>query len=147
MKNISLKILSILFVALVLKLDTIAISNPKNIATNPTTAAIKDSNIVSDSTYEKAINEFKNLGKAEKKMRAKDAKKLLKEYKKQKKNGGDVKTDEILLAILCVLLPPLAVYLHQGKEANNKFWLSLVLTLLFWVPGVIYALLVVFFEF
>ena len=147
MKNISLKILSILFVALVLKLDTIAISNPKNIATNPSTLPVNDSTIVSDSTYEKAINEFKNLGKAEKKMRTKDAKKLLKEYKKQKKNGDDVKTDEILLAILCVILPPVAVYLHQNKQTNNKFWLSLLLTLLFWLPGIIYALLVVFFEF
>ena len=135
MKNISLKILSILFVALVLKLDTIAISNPKNIATNPSTLPVNDSTIVSDSTYEKAINEFKNLGKAEKKMRTKDAKKLLKEYKKQKKNGDDVKTDEILLAILCVILPPVAVYLHQNKQTNNKFWLSLLLTLLFWLRG------------
>ncbi|NCU03665.1 MAG: YqaE/Pmp3 family membrane protein [Chitinophagaceae bacterium] len=48
----------------------------------------------------------------------------------------------ILLVVLAILLPPLAVYLHQG-EINNKFWISLVLTLLFWAPGVLYALLVV----
>ena len=28
-------------------------------------------------------------------------------------------------------------------EINNKFWIALVLTLLFFVPGVIYALIVV----
>ncbi|MBM3432010.1 MAG: YqaE/Pmp3 family membrane protein [Bacteroidetes bacterium] len=39
--------------------------------------------------------------------------------------------------------PPLAVYLHQG-EINSKFWISLLLTLLKWVPGVVYALLVIF---
>ncbi|TDO25122.1 uncharacterized membrane protein YqaE (UPF0057 family) [Sediminibacterium goheungense] len=52
-------------------------------------------------------------------------------------------TNQVLLGILCVLLPPLAVGLHQG-EINGKFWLSLLLTLLFWLPGVIYALIVVF---
>jgi uncharacterized membrane protein YqaE (UPF0057 family) len=40
------------------------------------------------------------------------------------------------------LLPPLAVYLHQGV-INTKFWISILLTLCFWIPGVIYALLVV----
>ncbi|RYD70574.1 MAG: YqaE/Pmp3 family membrane protein [Sphingobacteriales bacterium] len=46
------------------------------------------------------------------------------------------------MIILAILLPPLAVYLHQG-EINKKFWISLLLTLLFFIPGVIYALLVV----
>lgn len=47
----------------------------------------------------------------------------------------------ILLVILAIILPPLAVYLHSG--IGTPFWISLILTLLFWVPGVIYALLVV----
>jgi len=46
------------------------------------------------------------------------------------------------LVILAILLPPLAVYLHQG-EINTKFWISLILTLLFFIPGIIYALIVV----
>ncbi|OAV45925.1 hydrogenase expression protein [Lewinella sp. 4G2] len=49
---------------------------------------------------------------------------------------------DILLIILAILLPPLAVFLHQG-EINTKFWISLVLSLLFFLPGVIYALLVI----
>jgi uncharacterized membrane protein YqaE (UPF0057 family) len=48
----------------------------------------------------------------------------------------------LLLVILAIILPPLAVFLHQG-EINNKFWISLLLTLLFFVPGQIYSLLVV----
>jgi uncharacterized membrane protein YqaE (UPF0057 family) len=40
-------------------------------------------------------------------------------------------------------LPPLAVYLKEG-EVNSRFWISVILTLLFWIPGVIFALLVVF---
>jgi uncharacterized membrane protein YqaE (UPF0057 family) len=33
------------------------------------------------------------------------------------------------------------VFLHEG--INNRFWISLLLTILFFIPGVIYALLVV----
>lgn len=89
-----------------------------------------------------ALKEFKNVSKAEKKDRIKEVKKELKEYKKAKKAGKAPSTNTLLLVILAILLPPLAVYLHEG-EINNKFWISLLLTLLFFLPGVIYALVVV----
>lgn len=57
-----------------------------------------------------------------------------------RRGGAGVAT--VLLVILAILIPPLAVFLHQG-EINTKFWISLVLTLLFVLPGVIYSLLVV----
>jgi len=47
-----------------------------------------------------------------------------------------------VLAILCILLPPLAVFLQFG--IGTEFWISLILTLLFWIPGVIYAFVVIF---
>jgi uncharacterized membrane protein YqaE (UPF0057 family) len=90
-----------------------------------------------------ALDEFKNLSRHERKERIKDAKKLLKEYKAEKRAGHKEDTDLVLLAILAILLPPLAVYLKEG-EVNSRFWISLILTLLFWIPGVIFALLVVF---
>ncbi len=89
-----------------------------------------------------ALAEFKNLSKKDRKLRVKEAKKQLKEFKKEKRNGNKTAPDKVLLIILAILLPPLAVYLHQG-EINSKFWISLLLTLLFFIPGVIYALLVV----
>lgn len=92
-----------------------------------------------------ALADFKNLSRSERKLRIKEAKRELKEYKNQQKNGAEPSTNTVLLVILAILLPPLAVYLHQG-EINNKFWISLLLTLLFWIPGVIYALLVVLGE-
>ncbi|HPD54609.1 MAG TPA: YqaE/Pmp3 family membrane protein [Bacteroidia bacterium] len=46
-----------------------------------------------------------------------------------------------LLIVLCILLPPLAVFLKFG--IGTEFWISLILTLIFWLPGVIYALIVV----
>ncbi|WP_315816010.1 YqaE/Pmp3 family membrane protein [Paraflavitalea speifideaquila] len=68
---------------------------------------------------------------------------MFKLYKADKKAGKDAETDQVLLAILAILLPPLAVYLKEGT-INSKFWISLILTLIFWIPGVVYALLVVF---
>ncbi len=93
-------------------------------------------------TVNAAVEEFKNLSKKERKTRIKEAKKEIRKYKKSA-NKGEASDNTVLLAILAILLPPLAVYLHQG-EINNKFWISLLLTLLFWLPGVIYALIVIF---
>ncbi len=91
--------------------------------------------------FNEAVKEFKSLSKAEKKSRIKEAKKQIKEIKAQKKAGERV-TNTTLLVILAILIPPLAVYLHQG-EINSKFWIDLLLTLLFYLPGMIYALVVV----
>lgn len=59
--------------------------------------------------------------------------------KKQKKDSQRVET--IVLVILAILIPPLAVYLAKGL--GTEFWISLILTLLFFLPGVIYSLIVV----
>ncbi|MBY0481930.1 MAG: YqaE/Pmp3 family membrane protein [Chitinophagaceae bacterium] len=88
-----------------------------------------------------AVKAFRSLSKEEKKSRMTEAKMMLKEYKAAKVNE-DADTNTVLLAILAILLPPLAVYLHE-KTINTKFWISLILSLLFWLPGVIYALIVV----
>ena len=92
-----------------------------------------------------ATADFKNLSRTERKSRIKEVKKAIREYKAAKKANAETSTNTLLLVILAILLPPLAVYLHEG-EINGKFWLSLVLTLLFWIPGVIYALIVVLGE-
>ena len=106
---------------------------------NPTTE------VPSSVTVKDALKSLSSLSRAEKKAKIKEVKKELKEYKKLKKSGAAPSTNKLLLVILAILLPPLAVYLHQG-EINNKFWISLLLTLLFFLPGVIYALLVIFGE-
>ena len=93
-------------------------------------------------TVKAAVEEFKSLSRKERKSRIKDVKKQLRHFKAEKRAGKAPSDNTVLLVILAILLPPLAVYLHQG-EINTKFWISLVLTLLFWIPGVIYALIVV----
>jgi uncharacterized membrane protein YqaE (UPF0057 family) len=54
-------------------------------------------------------------------------------------NSSSSNTPMWLLIVLCILLPPLAVGLKFG--IGNEFWISILLTLLFWIPGVIYALI------
>lgn len=45
-----------------------------------------------------------------------------------------------LMVVAAVLLPPLGVFLAQGLTA--WFWVDVVLTLIGWVPGVLFALVV-----
>jgi uncharacterized membrane protein YqaE (UPF0057 family) len=93
-------------------------------------------------TVKAALAEFKSLSKQEKKQRIKDVKKELKVFKKEKKANKSANVEMWVLIVLAILLPPLAVYLHQG-EINGKFWLSILFWFLFIIPGIIYALLVV----
>jgi uncharacterized membrane protein YqaE (UPF0057 family) len=112
-------------------------------AAEPATTTTAPKTEPAPEAVQSAVDEFKNLSRHDRKERIKDAKKLLKDYKAEKRAGHKEETDQVLLAILAILLPPLAVYLKEG-EVNTKFWISLILTLLFWIPGVIFALLVVF---
>lgn len=108
----------------------------------PTSSVVPKSGEPDPNEVKAAMEEFNSLSKKEKKAKIKEVKKELKAYKKAKKSGSEPSTNTLLLVILAILLPPLAVYLHQG-EINSKFWISLLLTLLFWLPGVIYALIVI----
>lgn len=91
--------------------------------------------------FAEAFRELKSLSRSERRDRVKEAKKEIKAFKEERK-AGKTSTNTLLLVILAILLPPLAVYLHQGV-INSKFWIDLLLTLLFFIPGVIYALIVV----
>ncbi len=93
-------------------------------------------------SFTSALHYFIDLSRKEKRARIKEVKSEIKEFKAQKKAGSEPSTNQLLLIILAILLPPLAVYLHEGV-INGKFWLDLLLTLLFFLPGVIYALIVV----
>ncbi|KAA3438827.1 YqaE/Pmp3 family membrane protein [Rufibacter hautae] len=73
------------------------------------------------------------MSKAEKKAFKKEVKNSLRDAKE---------ASDIVEILLAIFIPPLGVFLHEG-EVNSRFWISLLLTLLFFLPGVIYALLVV----
>ena len=43
--------------------------------------------------------------------------------------------------IAAILLPPLGIFLARGL--GPAFWIGTVLTILFWVPGILFALIVI----
>jgi len=47
----------------------------------------------------------------------------------------------VALVIAAILLPPLGIFLARGL--GPEFWTGTLLTILFWVPGLIFALVVV----
>lgn len=126
-KSIILSLLSALFLSVSVNSYSLVVP-----VTQPVTETIKND----------AVKEWNSLSTKEKKERIKEVKKEIKNFKKEKRKGADPDTNTLLLVILAILLPPLAVYLHQG-EINTKFWISLILTLLGWLPGIIYALIVI----
>jgi len=84
-------------------------------------------------TLQAAKERLTSMTKAEKKEFRKEIRKSIRENAASNTN--------ILLIILAILIPPLAVGLYEG--ITTRFWISLLLTLLFFIPGAIYALLVV----
>ena len=124
-------LLALLIATISFNISSAAVIVPAFSSVEPDPAAVKA-----------ATDAFKNLSKKEKKEKIKEVKKEIKAFKEQEKNGKAPSTNTLLLVILAILLPPLAVYLHQG-EINNKFWICLILTLLGFLPGIIYALIVI----
>ena len=107
-------------------------------------AAIPASTPINDdptTTIVNGIKEFKSLPRSERKSRLKELRKTLKEMRANRK-AGKASDNQTLAIIFAILIPPLGVYLYQNA-ITTKFWISLVLTLLFWLPGAIYSLLVV----
>jgi len=70
------------------------------------------------------------------------------------KDGSSGSTPQWLLAVLCIFIPPLAVFLSEG--IGQPFWIDLILALvglgalatgflgLFWLAAIVYAFVVIF---
>lgn len=91
-----------------------------------------------------AKEEWNNLSKKEQRTKRKEMKKDLKKALKTAKKQQTSDVDLTLLIILAILIPPLAMGLYDG--ITKRFWISLLLTLLFFVPGLIYTLVVILRE-
>ncbi len=75
------------------------------------------------------------------------SKKALKKIIKNKKKTSDKSENSaddllIILIILCFIIPPIAVGIKTNWDIT-KLLISILLTVFFWLPGIIYALLVV----
>ena len=97
----------------------------------------EDEDIVSNSQPD-ALPVYKDLNEAP--VSKKEIRKNLRHLKSlnaPRPAAGDASL--VLYIILAFILPPLAVGLLYG--IGTEFWISLVLSLLFFIPGVIYALI------
>jgi uncharacterized membrane protein YqaE (UPF0057 family) len=47
----------------------------------------------------------------------------------------------VAAVIAAILLPPLGIFLARGL--GPEFWIGTLLTILFWIPGILFALAVV----
>ncbi len=98
---------------------------------------------VGDEAYAKAVQAHNS--KKEMRRQLKDA---IHKYHAQKRDSSpESPADDsmILYIILAILIPPLAVALYlQGVPW--EFWVCLLLTLLFFLPGIIFALWVILAE-
>ena len=66
-----------------------------------------------------------------------------KAFKKQIKAAARAAdTDTLLLILIAIFIAPLAMYLYEG-DTTNRFWISLLLWLLFVLPGAIYTIYVI----
>lgn len=84
--------------------------------------------------------DVEKLTKKEKRQLKKEVKKQLNEHKE----AGVLQTNEpnkLLYYILAVFIPPLAVGLWRG--IGSDFWINILLTLLFLLPGIIHAIIVI----
>ncbi len=54
---------------------------------------------------------------------------------------SDLQTNTLLMIIIAILIPPLAVFLKKG--IGMALIISIILTLLFYLPGLIHALYVI----
>lgn len=77
----------------------------------------------------------------------KQAKKAVSQAREQLRSNSPAETHEVstlILVILCLFpfLGALAIALHDG-EVNDRFFISLLLYLLLWLPGAVYSILCV----
>lgn len=100
------------------------------------TAATGDDDARAQEMASTAKADWDKLTAKEKRMKRHELKKAVKEAKK---SGADGET--LLLVIIAILLPPLAMALYDGL--STRFWISLLLWLLFYIPGLIYTLVII----
>lgn len=90
-----------------------------------------------------AFEELKSISKSERKERFRQARKEIRAFKAARRAGAEADVDTLILVVLAILLPPLAVYLHQ-QETNTKFWITLLLFLLGIAGAVFFSWLLIF---
>jgi uncharacterized membrane protein YqaE (UPF0057 family) len=121
--------------------ETALVSSETNMHVPVSKPALKE-----DALLKQIQERLASMSEKERKAIRHQLKEAVKSYK-AKHNIAEAapnQTDEntLLLVIVAILLPPLAMFLYEG-DITGRFWISLLLTLLFYFPGLIYTLIVI----
>lgn len=81
--------------------------------------------------------ELRKEKRQERRAKRKAIRATFKELRKSK-----VSDDLLLIVIITILIPPLGMFLFEG-DFTDRVLISLLLTLLFYLPGLIYTLIVI----
>jgi uncharacterized membrane protein YqaE (UPF0057 family) len=133
-----LKITLLMFMVLMIgtpAAEAVVRVSPAN--TENTDASAVENRKMSRKELREAKKEERTLRREQRKEVKQELRQAIRDWKKE----GASDTDTLLLVILAILIPPLAMALYDG--ITNRFWISLLLTLLFFIPGMIYTLIVI----
>ncbi len=121
--------------------QTVALQNAQELQSEVANSTKQTS---TNSKYANVMSETSTMSKAEIKQLKKDIRKEIKQELKASAAAQDGASGlpMWLIAIFCIILPPLAVGLELG--IGTPFWINILLTLLFWIPGIIHAFIVIF---
>lgn len=115
---------------------------------NAAVASISDAPVINDiQLNEKSetvvVKDANSISSNESVVKTKDAKKEMK--KTESSNRAALSGGMLVLCVILCLFPfinLIPVYIHDGS-VNMNFWLTLILDILFFLPGIIFSLLVV----
>jgi uncharacterized membrane protein YqaE (UPF0057 family) len=62
-----------------------------------------------------------------------------------KKDKMAIEVQQIIEIILCIFLPPLAIFIH-GNDCNIHIIISIILCVFFWIPAILHAFWYCFFR-
>lgn len=125
--------------------DRSFLASNKEVLTEENTIVKTLESVVNESASSEEVVENVVLSREEEKAFKREFKKeARKAYRDYKSNSPAAAPAEsvVLYVILAIFIPPLAVGLLYGIGA--EFWISVILTIIFWIPGIIYALIKVF---
>ena len=134
--------------SIIQKLNTTNVET-KFVATEHTTPEIKKLAAYSDNSQKlkttisksSKLNNYSNKSVHLNKVQQALAKKMLANAA-QKSSKNSFADDTLLYVIVAILIPFLGVLLYEG-ELSSHFWICLLLTFLFYFPGLIYALYII----
>ena len=124
-------------------LAILLIITPAGVASASSSAPVSTPTNFDPLLVKAAFNALKSMPKKERKSKLRKALKEIKAFKMARRAGDDPSTNTLLLVILDLLLPPLAVYLHEGTT-NNKFWITLLLFVLGLAGAFFFSWLLIF---